>query len=120
MENFVKFLSEYKELLVSVLCVLLAIIAMIIKRRPKTLDEFIQIVFSVCQQVPSMVLEVECPGNGETKKRTVIVAACQVVSSILKRDLTDKEIQYCEKIFGSLIESILAAPQKKGVSDETR
>lgn len=116
MENFVNFLIEYKELLVSVLCVILTFVGILVKRKPKTLDEFIACVDDVLTGVPSYVWFVERPGDGSAKKSEVIDLAAADLKKKLGRDLTSMESKYFLDHIDEVIEMTLKAPQKKEVS----
>lgn len=117
MENFVNFLIEYKEILVSALGVLLTLIFVIIKRRPKSIDEFLSVLYEVAAILPDLINKVESPGLGEEKKIAVMSTARKLVQKKIGRPLSNDEISHCEVFIGSMIESILSTPQKKGVSD---
>ena len=51
----IDFLKEYKEVLVSGLVVILTLICMLIKRKPKTIEEFALILNSVLNELPSLI-----------------------------------------------------------------
>lgn len=116
MENFVNFLKEYKELLVSVLCVILTFVGILVKRKPKTLDEFIACVDDVLTGVPSYVWFVERPGDGAAKKSEVIDMCKADLQRKLGREMTSMEFKYFIEHIDEAIEMTLKAPHKKEVS----
>lgn len=115
MEKFVDFLIAYKEILVSALCVLLTIISIIVKRRPKTLDEFYDCMRRVLSYIPSLIIDVEVDGHGEEKKQEVIQCCVSIFTRYLGRSLTSSEQSFVEGMFGDYIEEVLLTPKKKEV-----
>lgn len=113
MDSFINFLREYKELLVSSLAVLLTFICILLKRKPKTLDDFTFALSDVLNTVPSLVAKVEEPKNGEAKREKVLSASLRLMSSSLQRALTSQERSIVIKSVSEQIESVLTAPQKK-------
>lgn len=116
MNDFLNWLDNYKSLLVSGITLILTIVLLFIKKRPKTIDEFLRIVDNVCAYVlPSTILKVEVPGNGALKKKEVRNVALNVITKKLGRVLTDFEKSLALQSIDESIEAILSAPQKKQV-----
>lgn len=113
MSAFIEFLKEYKEVLVSGFCLISTIVLILIKRRPKTIDDFLMIVDEVCLSLPTLINKVECVGNGLAKKKEVRSSALGVISKQLGRSLSESEISFALKTIDSSIEDILSTPQKK-------
>lgn len=113
-----EFLKEYKEVLVSGLAVILTIICMIIKRKPKTIDEFAKILDDVCLGVPAVVSkqeEVYGSGHGLSKKKDSYEVLYNRFVSRLGRKLSEDEEFIVFNRINKQIEDVLEAPQKKGV-----
>lgn len=114
MEDFVKFLNDYKEIIVGVLCLLSTLLCIILKRRPQTIEDLVYIVNDVCNKLPEIINSVERPGFGEDKKNEVERKALLYVSRALGHSLTRSERNYAIAEIDVSIESILSTPQKKG------
>lgn len=113
------FIKTYGSLVVGFLCLFFTLLCIVLKRRPKTLDEFISIINEVLKDVPYMVAIEELKvgsGNGSHKKSLVITEALERISALMGRDLTKEEEDTCICSISSMIESTLCAPQKKGES----
>lgn len=113
MVSFINFLREYKEVIIGILCVILTFLSILIKRKPKTLDDFTLALSDILNVVPSLVIKAEEPKNGEAKKDKVLQASLSLMSSSLQRPLTSKERSIVIKSVTEQIESVLTAPQKK-------
>ena len=107
------FLKSYGELIASGILFVMAVITLIVKRRPKTVDDFVQMIALVVEQLPTMIDSVERPGDGVLKKDEVLNAALKLAYKILGRNLTDNEINTVRKKVGDQIEAILSTPHKK-------
>lgn len=114
MDSFIQFLSEYKSVLVGGFTLVLTIVLLFIKKRPKTIDDFLLIIDEVCAfSLPSFISKVEVPGNGLSKKKEVRDLALSKVSRLLGRSLSDSEKTLALKTIDESIEAILSTPQKK-------
>lgn len=113
MSDFLQILNDYKEIIVSCAVFLLVLLAILLKKRPKTLDDFKFAVSEALNLVPSLVIKVERPSNGAEKKSQVIDACLVAVSSYLGRPLTDSEKSYVRKEADITIEGVLSTPKKK-------
>lgn len=113
MNDIFKFLTEYKEIILSSLCVVLSLLSILLKRRPKSLDDFKYAVSRVLSCVPSLVSKVERPGNGAEKKAQVIDSSILAVSGYLGRSLSDSEKDYVRTAVSDSIEDVLSSPKKK-------
>ena len=111
----IDFLKEYKEVLVSGLVVILTLICMLIKRKPKTIEEFALILNSVLNELPSLINKVEIPGNGLAKKKEVRSLAISLCEAKLGRHLSPLEEDIAFVNIDKQVEDILTTPQKKGV-----
>ena len=114
--KMIEFLNEYKEVLVSGLAVILTLICMLIKRKPKTIEEFALILNSVLNDLPSLINKVEVPGNGLAKKKEVRSLAISLCEAKLGRHLSSHEEDIAFVNIDKQVEDILTTPQKKGVS----
>ena len=112
----IEFLKEYKEVLVSCLAVILTFICMFVKRKPKTIEEFILILASVLNELPTLINKVEVPGNGLAKKKEVRSLAISLCEAKLGRHLSSHEEDIAFVNIDKQVEDILTTPQKKGVS----
>lgn len=120
MEAFVNFIKEYGSTIIAALSVIVGIVAVLVKRRPKTLDDFREYVFEVVQDLPDIInlCEDQCstlPGSqGAVKKSLALTSACSALRSLLGRSLSKTEGEYAVSVFSKSIEDILSTPQKKG------
>lgn len=90
---------------------LFIIIFSILKKKPvvRSLDEWILHVFETFG--PSLINKFEVPGNGETKKASVVNSLVGCLQKII--DLDDHSIEEARIRFGKLVEGALSCPQKK-------
>jgi len=114
MQEFIAFIKEYKEVLIGAVCVLISIISLFIKRKPKTLDDFLVLLKEVCLSLPELINQVEESGHGDRKKFLVQTSAINLMSKKLGRKLTEKEMDVVNSEVAECIEAILSTPQKKG------
>lgn len=117
--DYVNFFKEYGALILAGISVIVGVIAAIIKRRPKTLDDFKQAVFKVVQELPDFInlCEDQCnklSSQGSVKKALCLTSACNALKSLLGRSLSKSEGDYAVAEFSKSIEAILSTPQKKG------
>lgn len=117
--DYVNFIKEYGALILAAVSVVVGVIAAIIKRRPKTLDDFKQAVFQVIEDLPVYInlCEDQCSmlsSQGSVKKALCLTSACNALKSILGRSLSKTEGDYAVAEFSKSIEAILSTPQKKG------
>lgn len=116
MQTFVNFIKEYGSIIIAALSVIVGIVAILVKKRPKTLDEFCSIVNEVLSDVPYMVSIQECrygAGHGNEKKTAVLVEAMHQITSKLGRKLSSEESDACLSKVSSMVEEVLDAPEKK-------
>lgn len=111
--EFVEYLKVHPELIASFILFVLAIITLIVKRKPKSLDEFVSILSDVCSSVSSKMVSVEVPGHGIEKKEKVISLCLAEMSTRLHRVLTDKESAIVRLNVSDQIESVMDAPHRK-------
>lgn len=116
MDTLVNFLRENWQFISSAILALLTIIAMLIKRKPKTIDDFIIGILEVINDLPEFINEVEEVGNGLSKKIKVQQFALNDLKSRLKRTLTKTELSQALCHIDDALESILSTPQKKSWS----
>lgn len=110
---FVDYLLEHPELIASSILFVLTLILMFIKRRPKSLDEFVMLLDDVCKSIPEWTSAVESPGNGVQKREKVISLGLSAMANAMKRPLTDRECAVCRITFSDQIEKVLDAPHRK-------
>lgn len=113
MSQFLSFIKENKELIISALTLALTLVCVLVKRKPKTLDEFTLAVSDVVSCVAVLVSKVEKPGEGQSKKNEVLNIALHLVSQKLGRKLSNKEREILIDKVSEQIEEVLKAPQKK-------
>lgn len=115
MITFIEFIKEYKEFIIGALTLIISIVLIFIKRRPKTVDDFISSLDEVCNVIPSLIIKAEVPGNGLAKKKEVLSDCFSILKKHICRDLSKFEYDLAYKKFDSSIELILSTPQKKAV-----
>lgn len=115
MTEFFNFCREYAVYILGGLCFVFQVVCLLVKRRPKTVDEFLYALNEVRLLVPGYVKAVECPGNGDTKKKAVIKIIEDLLARKLKRNITDKECAILDSLVDADIEAVLAAPTKKEI-----
>ena len=74
----------------------------------------------ILEQIPSYIAIVETEGHGEEKKNKVLNMALKEAADKLGRSLTDDESQMIIALASKQIEVVLAAPQKKEISDKPK
>lgn len=117
MENILNILKEWSPYILSGLIVVLDVLILLLKRRPKTIDDFMSCLDKVVSALPGLISKVERPGDGENKKALVVAYAFSLFKKSLGRDLSDGEYNLAKKAISEQIESILSTPQKKEVPD---
>lgn len=115
MKEFLAFLSEYKELLVSFVCLVATILCIVLKRKPKTLDEFNSCLIEVLNHIPEFVIQVEKEGHGYEKKINVMNLCKNRLQKELGRELSEKEIELVDRLSSNEIELVLSTPRKKDI-----
>lgn len=115
MTEFINFLKDYGVYILTGICFVVEIVIIFIKRNPKTIDDFLYCLNEIRTLVPLYVSDVECPGNGETKKVAVIQVLTSIFENKLGRKITDKESVIVADFLDKDIEAVLTAPTKKGV-----
>lgn len=113
--NFLDFLREYKDTLIGVVCLLSTILCILLKRKPKTLDEFLSCLTEVLNKVPEMIISVERAGAGQEKKREVMKSCRELLAKKLSRDLSEQEVKLLDNYVSSEIELVLSTPRKKDI-----
>lgn len=112
--NWLEFFKEWSPYIVSGLIVVLDVLILLLKRRPKTIDDFMSCLDKVLSALPGFISKVEYPGGGEHKKDLVIAYAFSLFKKSLGRDLSDSEYHLAKETISEQIESILSTPHKKG------
>lgn len=110
--TFLQILEKYSQVILSAISIILIFVTMLIKRRPKTFDDFIGVVSEACLQVPLLTAAVEQPGHGEEKKQTVIQSVVHSVNTKLKRQMTSSEEAYVRDKAALQIEMSLSSPKR--------
>ena len=111
----IDFIEKYGLYILALCSILLEFILILIKRKPKTFDDFVSILSECALSLPSMISLVEVPGKGYEKKLNVIDSFKKLVSKKLGRDLSTKEERIFNDFVSSQIELILTTPQKKEI-----
>ena len=118
MTEFIEFCREYGVYILTFACFVIEVIFIFIKRKPKSIDDFLYCLNEIRLLVPEVVSKVEKPGNGEAKKSTVIKVLSSLFEQKLGRKITEKESAIVLDFLASDIEAVLAAPQKKEILNE--
>ena len=118
MTEFIEFCREYGVYLLTFACFVIEIVFIFIKRKPKSIDDFLYCLNEIRLLVPEYVSGVECPGNGDVKKSTVMKILLQKFESRIGRKITEKESEIVANFLSSDIEAVLTAPQKKEIINE--
>ena len=113
MSSFVEFLKEYWFQLATGLFFIVEVVLLVIKRKPKSIDDFKLVLEEVLAVVPELVISRERPGEGSTKKLEVITSCISLISSKLGRKLTDSEKGLITAQVAAKIETVLSTPTKK-------
>ena len=112
MEKFSQFLVDNWQYISSAIAAIFSIIIIVVKKRPKTLDDFTSTLESALVEVASLCSLVEHPGDGQEKKRLVIERVKSIVHNSLGRELTKKEIAIIDEVASQQIEQVLNAPHR--------
>lgn len=112
--EILEFLKEWNPVIVPGLVLILDLLIIFLKRRPKTLDDFENCLKDMLNNLPYLINYVECPGHGEEKKEKVLLHCLSVLEGKMGRPLSDREDSYAEETLSEQIEVILSTPQKKG------
>lgn len=112
--EILEFLKEWSPVIVPGLVIVLDLLIILIKKRPKTLDDFSEELESILNYLPYLINRYEEPGNGEKKKSRVLDRAVKIFKSKLGRELSVRENSVLEETISKQIELLLSTPQKKG------
>lgn len=118
MTEFIEFCQEYGVYLLTFVCFVIEIIFIFIKRRPKTVDDFLYTLQEIRLRVPGVVAAVEVSGNGEAKRSAVINYLTKEFEKVLGRKITEKECVIVSDLISKDIEAVLSAPTKKEILSE--
>ena len=113
MEKFLEFMNTYKEVILTCVAIIITLVGVLIKRKPKTIDDFKLAVSEVLALVPDLIIKVERPNCGMEKKLEVINACVDGVKKSLGRELSNSEILYLKDEVSKQIEEVLSTPKKK-------
>lgn len=113
MKSFFDFIIENKELIISILTFIVGVIAILVKRKPKTIDDFKLACAEALDLIPELVIKVEVPSKGAEKKLKVISMVKSLVCKSLGRCLTSSEESYITEEASKKIEVALSTPTKK-------
>lgn len=117
MNTFIEFLVRYWQFISTGILFVITLIAIFVKRRPKTLDDFYSCLNDTLCLVPIYVKVAEDTygsGNGNLKKKFVINELFERFKRAMKRAPSESEEDRAIFAIESQLESVLAAPQKKG------
>lgn len=115
MNEVVDFLKSNRDWIIAVALFILELLVLILKKRPKTLDNFCALINEAAALVPSWCSDVERPGEGSNKKLQVMICARNFVTKHLGRQLDQKEIDMLDQVMSAQIENVLSCPTKKEV-----
>ena len=119
MQAFIEFIQAYWQYISFGILIFIEVLLIILKKKPITLDVFLDAVRQCICNLPKMINHVERPGDGEDKKDEVIDFCVDFVSDILNRNLTAEEVNYVVNVCSDHIEKVLSTPQKKGARYES-
>lgn len=113
MTDFINFIKEYGIYILSAFSIIIEVFIILVKKNPKTLDDFLDCLHRVETLLPDMIIDVERPGSGTEKKEEVITRALFNMKHLLGRDLSKSEMAIFNKNVSDQIENVLASPTKK-------
>ena len=118
MNYLLNFLKEYWFQIVTLTVAAIEVVFIFIKRKPKSVDDFILCLKDVLGDVPYLVSKVERPGEGDKKKSEVIEFALHLLSKKLGRGLSEFEVSNATDEIVEVLEDVLTAPTKKEITNE--
>lgn len=118
MNAFIEFLKQYWFQLVTGLFALIQIILIIVKRKPKSVDDFRLALFEALASIPELVTACERPGEGVLKRTEVEIGCLKYIEKVLGRSLSQNEIDLVKTDVDNKIETVLSTPTKKGDLNE--
>lgn len=98
--------------ILSLVMFLISVVFFIIKK-PVSSSYESELISDLSILLPGWIKSVEVPGNGETKKETVISLALKWLRKKYSRSLSDDELNLWRKRISTLIEMYLSTPTKK-------
>lgn len=110
-----QFVKDYGLYILQAIAVIIGFITIFCKKRPKTLNDFMDCIYQCQAMLPTLISSVERPGDGALKKEEVLLASLGKASLILGRKLSSDEIRVFNKCMSESIEDILSTPTKKGI-----
>lgn len=119
MKQFIQFLLDNWQFFVYLIVSVITTIVVIILKKKKVvneLDNILKIVLANLPRIVSSAEELIGAGNGSEKKLIVLESVKEFVWKQFSLNLPESLLAY----IGERIEDILAAPQKKGITDEKR
>ena len=114
MDTIKDFIVQNWQFISSAILAVLTIIAMLVKKKPQTLDDFVLALHQALMDVPYFIQKVEHSGDGSLKKLQVQQLTLDKVKEYLRRSLTKTEINQSLIFIEDAIEEILSCPTKKG------
>lgn len=117
MQAVINFIQTYWTYISAGILILIEVLILILKKRPKSIDDFKSCLDQVINLVPHLILDAEHPGDGEKKKELVVAYALAMFKKLLNRDITDSEYHIVKEAVQEQVELILSTPQKKGAKD---
>lgn len=113
MKEFIDFVREYGLYLLGSLCFVIEVIVILIKRKPKSIDDFKLALTEALSIVPELVISRERPGEGELKKKEVLISCKKLIERRLGRGLSSNESLLVDSAVDTQIETVLSTPTKK-------
>lgn len=111
-EDISKFLVDNWQPLLSAVLSVLAVIIVLIKKKPDA-NSLIHYIEFICNSLPGYINEAEKTGLTGSRKFSDVLGKC--MTSLHKMvTCTEQDDLMASKIFKSQIEAILSTPQKKG------
>lgn len=111
--DFVGFIYDYWEIILSTLLVIIQTIVIIVIKKKQGVSPLEVIKAQLLEKLPLLISSVECNGNGAEKKNRVLAECLKSAASSLGRALNDDEISMITVYIGEQIENILKTPTKK-------
>lgn len=115
MNYFIDFLKSYWKEILLVLEIVVTIVLFIVRKRTKIINklDYSEILKKLLETLPYFIQKVECPGNGESKKKIVLESSLEYIAQLLGRTLTVSESEFFSDYIDDAIEMILETPSKK-------
>lgn len=117
MQSVIDFIQTYWTYISAGILILIEVLILFLKKRPKTLDDFTHYLAQCLYHLPQFINDCEVPGHGDEKKNYVLAQAIGYMQVALGRGLSFSENRIVEENVLKQIEIVLSTPQKKGAQN---